>query len=49
MIEVQNLQAANWQLQEANKELQKQVDRIATLHVKNRFGYDPFDNGRPLV
>ena len=29
--------------------LQKQVDRIATLHVKNRFGFDPFDNGRPLV
>ena len=49
MVKIQNLEAENWKLKEANKALQEQADRIATLRVHNRFGYDPFDHGRPLV
>ena len=49
LVRIQNLQAENWKLKEANKALQKQADMIATLKVRGRFGYDPFDHGRPLV
>ena len=44
-----NLRTRNKELKEANKALQEQADRIASLRVHNRFGYDPFDHGRPLV
>ena len=49
MVKIQNLEAENWKLQEANKALQEQADRIATLRVNQRFGCDPFGHGRPLV
>ncbi len=43
------LRTRNKELKEANKALQEQADRIASIRVHNRFGYDPFDHGRPLV
>ena len=54
MVKIQNLQSENWQLKEANKALQAQADRIATLRMHGRFGCDPFGRdpfgcGRPLV
>ena len=32
-----------------NHDLQKQLDKIATLKMRGRFGSDPFEHGRPLV
>jgi hypothetical protein len=29
--------------------LQKQLDEIATMKMRGRFGFDPFDHGRPLI
>ena len=42
LVRIQNLQAENWKLKEANKALQKQADMIATLKV--RYGSDTIDS-----
>ena len=45
LVKIQNLQAENWKLKEANKALQEQADRIATLKFQGKFG----DHARPLA
>ncbi len=46
---IKNVVNENNTLRIRNKELKEQCDRIASLMVHNRFGYDPFDHGRPLI